>query len=81
MPRNKISDLNNHLFSQLEKLNDDNLTGNELTMECKRAKAMSSIATQILNSTRLTLEAMKMVNNDSVNRNDIPTLLQNNNNE
>lgn len=81
MPRNKISDLNNHLFSQLEKLNDDNLTGNELTMECKRAKAMSGIAAQILNSTRLTLEAMKMVNNDSVNRNDIPTLLQNNNNE
>ena len=57
MPRNKISDLNNHLFSQLEKLNDDQLQGDQLNTEVSRARAMSSLASQIINSTKLTLDA------------------------
>ena len=81
MPRNKITDLNNHLFAQLEKLNDDELTPEQIDQECKRAKAMSSIASQILQSSKLTLEAMKLVNEDKVNSKHIPELLQNNNNE
>lgn len=81
MPRNKITDLNNHLFAQLEKLNDDELTPEQIDQECKRAKAMSSIASQILQSSKLTLEALKLVNEDKVNSKHIPELLQNNNNE
>jgi len=81
MPRNKITDLNNHLFAQLEKLNDDDLTPEQIDQECKRAKAMSSIASQILQSSRLTLEAMKLVNEDKINSKHIPELLQNNNDE
>ena len=81
MPRNKITDLNNHLFAQLEKLNDDDLSPEQIDQECKRAKAMSSIASQILQSSRLTLEAMKLVNEDKINSKHIPELLQNNNDE
>lgn len=81
MPRNKISDLNNHLFSQLEKLNDDDLNGDQLTTEVQRAKAMSSLASQIINSTKLTLDAIKMSNNGEINPVDVPNLLNENNDE
>lgn len=75
MPRNKISDLNNHLFSQLEKLNDDQLQGDQLNTEVNRARAMSSLASQIINSTKLTLDAIKMSNNGEINPVDVPNLL------
>ena len=75
MPRNKISDLNNHLFAQLEKLNDDQLQGDQLNTEVNRARAMSSLASQIINSTKLTLDAIKMANNGEINPVDVPNLL------
>ena len=79
MPRNKISDLNNHLFAQLEKLNDDELKGENLSTEVQRANAMSSLASQIISSTKLTLDAMKMANNGEINPVDVPNLLNENN--
>ena len=81
MPRNKISDLNNHLFAQLEKLNDDQLQGDNLNTEVNRARAMSSLASQIINSTKLTLDAIKMANNGEINPVDIPNLLDEKSNE
>lgn len=59
--RNKLSDLNNHLFEQLERLNDEELKGDDLLREIDRSKAMSAIATQIVNGTKVTVEAMKLV--------------------
>ena len=38
--KNKLTDLNNHLFEQLERLNDDNLTPEQLEREAKRGDAM-----------------------------------------
>ena len=81
MPRNKISDLNNHLFAQLEKLNDDDLTGEQLDNEVQRAKAMSNLAGQIISSTKLTLDAIKMAHKGDINFNDIPNMLNQNNDE
>jgi hypothetical protein len=81
MPRNKISDLNNHLFAQLEKLNDDELKGENLSTEVERARAMSSLASQIISSTKLTLDAMKMANNGEINPVDVPNLLNENNDD
>lgn len=48
--KNKITDLNNHLFSQLEKLLDEDLTDEELNREIKRANAVSGIAANIIAS-------------------------------
>jgi hypothetical protein len=57
--KNKLSDLNNHLFEQLERLNDDDLKGEALTMEIGRAQSMCTVAGQIISAGRLVLDAAK----------------------
>ena len=67
MPRNTLNDLNNHLFMQLERLNDEELKDDELQKEISRAKAVSSIAAQIINNGSLVLSiAAQIINNGSL---------------
>ncbi len=61
MPRNTLSDLNNHLFAQLERLNDEEFTGEKLQEEIARARAISSIAAQIISNGSLVLESQKFL--------------------
>jgi hypothetical protein len=49
MPNNKIEDLRNHLFAQIERLSDENLKEGELELECDRADAIAKIAANIIN--------------------------------
>ena len=57
--KNTLMDLNNHLFEQLERLNDDDLKGEELEQELKRSKAMSMVSKEIVNAGTLLLSARK----------------------
>lgn len=57
MVRNTLGDLNNHLFEQMERLNNDELTGEALTQEINRSKAMMNIAGKIIDTGKLVLEA------------------------
>ena len=59
--KNKLSDLNNHLFEQLERLNNEDLTEEELDKEIKRSKAMTNVATNIINNGNLILNSMKFM--------------------
>ena len=52
MVRNKMEDLNNILFEQLERLNDDSLNLDE---ELKRAKAISNVSDKLIQSADLSL--------------------------
>lgn len=56
--KNTLGDLNNHLFAQLEKLNDDDLSGEELEAEIKRSEAMAKISDQIIKNGELQYNAM-----------------------
>ena len=58
--QNKLSDLNNHLFAQLERLGDEELKGDELATEITRAKAVSDIAEQIIANGALVLRAVQV---------------------
>lgn len=57
--KNTLSDLNNHLFAEMERLSDEEITGEALEEELNRAKAVSNIASQIINNGKLVLEAVK----------------------
>lgn len=76
MKKNKLIDLNDHLFEQLERLNDDDLTDERLGQEVKRATSMSNIAKQIIDSGRLAFDAKKAVLDGQVHEHDVPRILR-----
>ncbi len=59
--KNKVEDLRNHLFEQLERLNDDELKGEELKKELQRAKAISQIGSVIVNSAKVEVDYIKLI--------------------
>jgi hypothetical protein len=61
--KNKLSDLNNHLFAQLERLGDEGLVGEKLAEEITRAKAVVDVAGSILANGTLVLNAAKAKDN------------------
>jgi len=58
--KNKAIDMHNLLFAQLEKLGDDELEGEKLTQEIRRADAMNKLASQLINNGRLVLDAIRI---------------------
>lgn len=59
--KNKLIDLNNHLFAQLERLSEEELKGEELQAEIQRSQAVTNVAKQIINNGSLVLHAHKAV--------------------
>ena len=58
--RNTLGDLNNHLFAQMERLNDEDIKGEALQEEITRAKAVTGIASQIISNANIILQAKKL---------------------
>jgi hypothetical protein len=59
--KNKLSDLNDHLFAQLERLSDEELTPEQIEVESKRGEALVNIADQIIRNAELTFKASTFV--------------------
>ena len=57
--KNTLGDLNNHLFAEIERLSDEDLQGEELEKEIDRAKAVTSVASQIISNGHLVLKSLK----------------------
>ncbi|BBI51054.1 hypothetical protein HORIV_34750 [Vreelandella olivaria] len=59
--KNKIDDLRNHLFAQLERLGDESIKGDALKEEIQRAKAVSDVSAQLVDSARAENERLKLL--------------------
>jgi len=74
--KNKLIDLNNHLFAQLERLSNEGLKDEELKVELNRAKTITSVATQIVNNGRLALDVQKAVADFPNQKTRLPEMLE-----
>ncbi|KQM65816.1 hypothetical protein ASE75_06190 [Sphingomonas sp. Leaf17] len=59
--KNKMTDLNDHLFAQLERLGDEDLTDEQLEREAKRAIAITSVAEQIVKNADVQLKTASLL--------------------
>ena len=57
--KNTLADLNNYLFESIERLNDDDLTNEDLEKEIKRSEAVQKVAKTIIDNGTLALQAKK----------------------
>lgn len=57
--KNHLCDLTNHLFLQLERLNDEDLEPKKLKDEIARAGAIASVAREIIAAGQLAVNAVK----------------------
>jgi hypothetical protein len=56
MKNSRLSDLNDHLFAQIERLSVAELTPEQIDSEHKRGQAIVGVAEQILNGARLQID-------------------------
>lgn len=75
--KNKLTDLNDYLFSQLDRLSDEEINGDELKQEIERAKVISSTAKEVINNAALQLKALELkVEYRGFKDGDMPALLE-----
>jgi hypothetical protein len=74
--KNTLGDLNNHLFLQLERLADEDLSGEKLAEEIGRAKAVTSVASQIIANGALVLDARRLVDDRMSADTTLPKMLE-----
>lgn len=79
MARNKLTDLNNHLFAQIERLGDEDLSEDKLKLECDRAKSIALIGDKIINNAKLVLDASKFKYNNLPKDQGLPEMLNDKN--
>lgn len=58
--KNKLTDLNNYLFEQIERLNDDELSDEQIDQAIKKAEAITEISKTIIQNSALQLKAVQV---------------------
>jgi hypothetical protein len=75
--KNKLIDLNNHLFAQLERLGDEDLKPEQIQTEINRTKAMAGLGKTIIDNAALALEAAKFRSEGSLQaKNMMPAMIE-----
>ena len=72
--KNTLGDLNNYLFEQLERLNDE-MSKDDLDKEIQRSHAVSNIARNIINNGNLVLKAKERMIDAMDAEDEVPRML------
>ena len=59
--KNTLSDLNNYLFEQLERINDDSITNEEFERELRKTDSMVKISETIIQNGELAFRTMQHI--------------------
>lgn len=72
-----LAGLNKILFDQLNRLNNPSLIDDEKSLndEINRSKAITSVASQVVNCAQVTINAMELVARSEANINQLPGLI------
>ena len=73
--KNTLTDLNNHLFAQMERLSEELLSVEQLAFEAERSKSLTIIARTIVDNARLMLDAQTRIN-DIPQHKELPAILK-----
>lgn len=73
--KNTLTDLNNHLFAQIERLSDESINADQLNFETERSKSLTIISRTIIDNARLVLDAQTRIN-DIPERKELPAILK-----
>lgn len=66
--KNKLTDLNDHLFAQLDRLGEKDLTSEQLELEVQRTTSIVSVSEQVINNAQIALDAAEMVAKHGIGR-------------
>ncbi len=73
--KNRLTDLNDHLFAALERVNDESLKGKKLEQEIQRSQSVTKVAREIISNASLALKAEQLLREGLV-RNKPPMMLE-----
>ena len=74
--QNTMTDLHNVLFEEIERLNDESLSNEDLEKEINRAKAISGVATQIMEGGKLALQVAQFKDQAYGSQVEVPKYLE-----
>lgn len=70
--KNKMEDLRNHMFAELERLGDENLKGEALDAEIRRAKAIREVAGGLIDSAKVEISFLEAIGATTSNSSLLP---------
>lgn len=74
--KNTLNDLNNYLFAQIERLDEEDISEEKLHTEILRAKAIVVVATAIINNADVAIQAIKMKESGITENMKLPKMLE-----
>lgn len=74
--KNKLTDLNDHLFTALERVNDESIDSEELRDEINRARSVANIAREVIQNARIVLEGEKYKREWRAVGNEVPEMFK-----
>lgn len=64
MAQNKMVDLRNHIFAQMERLNDESISPEAMALELEKSKAMAALAKPLVETAKI--EAQLILKSESL---------------